>query len=81
MTNMITVAFAADQTRIVSFLVTHEGTSRAYPELGIPDGHHPLTHHRNQEDLMEKVAQINTYHVRQFAAGQRQQFDAVVEHG
>ena len=67
MTNMVTVAFQADQTRVVTFLVTREGTSRAYPEIGIPDGHHPLTHHRNQLPLMEKVAQINTFHVRQFA--------------
>lgn len=67
MTNMLTVAFQADLTRVVTFLVTHEGTSRAYREIGIPDGHHPLTHHRNQPELMEKVAQINTYHVQQFA--------------
>lgn len=68
MTDMMTIAFQADQTRIMTFLVTHEGTSRAYRELGISDGHHPLTHHRNQEDYMEKVVQINTYHVQQFAA-------------
>jgi Protein of unknown function (DUF1552) len=67
MTSMMTVAFQADLTRVVTFLVTHEGTSRAYREIGIPDGHHPLTHHRNQPALMEKVAQINTYHVQQFA--------------
>lgn len=67
MTNMITVAFQADLTRVVTFLVTHEGTSRAYREIGIPDGHHPLTHHRNQLPLMEKVSQINTYHMVQFA--------------
>jgi hypothetical protein len=67
MTNMMTVAFQADQTRVITFLMTREGTSRAYPEIGIPDGHHPLTHHRNQAPLMEKVASINTYHMRQFA--------------
>jgi Protein of unknown function (DUF1552) len=67
MTSMMTVAFQADLTRVATFLVTHEGTSRAYREIGIPDGHHPLTHHRNQPALMEKVAQINTYHVQQFA--------------
>jgi hypothetical protein len=67
MTDMITVAFQADMTRVVTFLVTHEGTSRAYREIGIPDGHHPLTHHRNQADLIEKVAQINVYHMTQFA--------------
>jgi hypothetical protein len=67
MTDMMTIAFQADLTRVMTFLVTHEGTSRAYRELGISDGHHPLTHHRNQEDLVEKVTQINTYHVTQFA--------------
>ncbi len=67
MTDMMTVAFQADMTRIITFLVTHEGTSRAYREIGISDGHHPLTHHRNMPDLMEKVAQINCYHLQQFA--------------
>lgn len=67
MTDMITVAFQADLTRVVSFLVTREGTSRAYREIGISDGHHPLTHHRNQVELMDKVAEINLYHVQQFA--------------
>ncbi len=67
MTDMITIAFQADLTRVVSFLVTREGSSRAYREIGIPDGHHPLTHHRNQVELMDKVAQINTYHMQQFA--------------
>ena len=67
MTDMITVAFQADMTRVVTFIVTREGTSRAYRELGIPDGHHPLTHHRNDPPTMEKVAQINTYHTEQFA--------------
>jgi len=67
MTDMMTIAFQADLTRVMTFLVTHEGTSRAYRELGISDGHHPLTHHRNQEDYIEKVVQINTYHMKQFA--------------
>ena len=67
MTDMITVAFQADLTRVLTFLVTREGTSRAYREIGIPDGHHPLTHHRNDPAMMEKVAQINTYHTQQFA--------------
>jgi hypothetical protein len=67
MTDMMTIAFQADLTRVMTFLVTHEGTSRAYREIGIADGHHPLTHHRNQPDLMEKVARINCYHMLQFA--------------
>ena len=67
MTDMITVAFQADLTRVVTFLVTREGTSRAYREIGIPDGHHPLTHHRNQLEMMDKVAKINQYQMEQFA--------------
>ena len=67
MTDMITVAFQADLSRVVTFLVTREGSSRAYREIGIPDGHHPLTHHMGKTDLIEKVTQINTYHMTQFA--------------
>lgn len=68
MTDMLTVALQSDMTRVFTFLMTREGTSRPYREIGISDGHHPLTHHRNQQDWIEKVIQINTYHVTQFAA-------------
>ncbi len=67
MTDMLTVAMQADLSRVFTFLVTREGSSRSYRELGIADGHHPLTHHMNKPELMEKVSQINTYHVKQFA--------------
>src|SRR5205807_7942740 len=67
MTDMVTIAFQADLTRVLTFLVTREGTSRAYREIDIPDGHHPLTHHQGKPELMEKVRQINAYHVQQFA--------------
>ncbi|HXS97426.1 MAG TPA: DUF1552 domain-containing protein [Candidatus Limnocylindrales bacterium] len=67
MSSMVAIAFQADLTRIVTFLMTNEGTSRPYRELNIPDGHHPLTHHRGQAELMEKVRRINEYHVQQFA--------------
>jgi hypothetical protein len=69
MTDMITIAFQADLTRVLTFLMTREGTSRSYRELGIPDGHHPLTHHQGKPELMEKVRQINEYHTAQFATG------------
>lgn len=67
MTDMITVAFQADMSRVVTFLVTREGTSRPYREIGIPDGHHPLTHHMNKTELLDKVTRINEYHMVQFA--------------
>jgi hypothetical protein len=67
MTDMLTVALQADLSRVFTFLVTREGSSRPYREISIGDGHHPLTHHRNQADMIEKVVEINTYHVTQFA--------------
>jgi hypothetical protein len=48
-------------------MFAREGSMRVYPELNIPDPHHPLTHHRNNQEWIEKVAQINTYHVSLFA--------------
>jgi hypothetical protein len=67
MTDMITIAFQADLTRVVTFLMTREGTSRPYRELDIADGHHPCTHHQNKPELIEKVTRINAYHVKQVA--------------
>lgn len=67
MTDMLTIAFQADLTRVVTFLITREGTNRAYREIGIPDGHHPLTHHKRNPELMEKVTRINEYHTQQLA--------------
>jgi hypothetical protein len=67
MSDMLLIAFQADLTRVATFLMTREGTSRAYREIGISDGHHPCTHHQNKPDLMEKVTQINEYHTAQLA--------------
>jgi len=67
MSDMLAIAFQADLTRVATFLMTHEGTSRSYREIGIPDGHHPCTHHQGKPDLMEKVTQINEYHTKQVA--------------
>jgi hypothetical protein len=67
MSDMITIAFRADLTRVLTFMMTREGTSRAYREIGISDGHHPCTHHMGKPDLMAKVTQINEYHTTQLA--------------
>ncbi len=67
MTDMLTVAMQADMSRVFTFLVTREGSSRPYREIGIPDGHHPLTHHQNRPERMEKVVKINHYHAEQLA--------------
>jgi hypothetical protein len=68
LTDMLTVAFQADLTRVSTFMITREGTSRAYREIGISDGHHPLTHHGGRVDSLAKVTRINEYHASLFAA-------------
>jgi hypothetical protein len=61
------VAFQTDLTRVSTMMVGREGSLRVYPEIGIPDPHHPLTHHRNNPDWVEKVKRINTLHTELFA--------------
>lgn len=61
------IAFQTDLTRVSTMMVGHEGSMRTYPEINISDSHHPLTHHRNNPEFIEKVAQINTLHTELFA--------------
>jgi hypothetical protein len=67
MFDLLAVAFQADLTRIATFMLAREGSTRAYREIGISDAHHPLTHHRGNPEMIAKVAQINRYHVERFA--------------
>lgn len=61
------LAFQADLTRVSTMMLGREGSVRTYPEIGVPDPHHPLTHHRGHPDFIEKVAKINSFHVQLFA--------------
>src|SRR5207237_7247828 len=61
------IAFRADLTRVSTMMLGREGSVRTYPEIGVPDPHHPLTHHRGHPDFIEKVTKINCYHVELFA--------------
>jgi hypothetical protein len=67
MYEVMALAFQTDSTRIATFIVAHDGSNRPYPNIGIRDGHHDLSHHRNDEEKKKKLAQINRYHVRQFS--------------
>jgi hypothetical protein len=68
MTDMLYIAFKADVTRVATVMVGREGSNRPYPEIGIPDSHHPITHHQKNPVLLDKITAINTYHVKLFAA-------------
>jgi hypothetical protein len=67
MFDLMTVAFQTDSTRIATFMIGREGSNRTYREIGVPDPHHGISHHRNNAALIEKLAQINRYHMEQFA--------------
>jgi hypothetical protein len=61
------LAFQADVTRVITFQLARETSNRTYPEIGVSDPHHPLTHHGNDPKKIEKVARINRFHVSLFA--------------
>ena len=56
------LAYQADLTRVVTFMMSREFSSRTYPEIGVPEAHHPTSHHRNDPDKIAKLARINAYH-------------------
>jgi hypothetical protein len=67
MFDLLTLAFQTDSTRIASLILAADGTNRAFPQIGIPEGHHYCSHHRGQKELMDKVAVIDQYYMQHFA--------------
>jgi hypothetical protein len=61
------LAFQTDSTRVITMMMGREGSLRTYPEIGVPDPHHPLTHHRGNPEWIEKVTKVNTMHMELFA--------------
>src|SRR5579863_2456375 len=61
------IAFQADISRVVSFMLARELSTRTYPQIGVPDGHHPVSHHQNDPAKKEQQAKINIYHMEMFA--------------
>ena len=61
------LAFQADITRVVTFQLARELNNRTYPEIGVPDPHHPTSHHGNDPEKLAKIAKINAFHVSLFA--------------
>ncbi len=61
------LALQGDITRVITFQLARETSNRTYPEIGVPDAHHPLTHHGNDPEKIARVARINQFHVSLFA--------------
>ena len=56
------LAYQADLTRVITFMVSREYSGRTYPEIGVSEAHHPISHHQNDPDKLAKLTKINTYH-------------------
>jgi hypothetical protein len=61
------MAFQSDLTRVISFMIGKEQSARPYPQIGVPEAHHPLSHHNNVPELVERMSKINRYHAQLFA--------------
>ena len=61
------IALQTDSTRVITMMMGREGSMRTYPEIGVPDPHHPLTHHRGNTEWIERVTKVNELHMSLFA--------------
>jgi len=61
------LALRTDLTRVISFMLSKEQSARPYPQIGVADAHHPLSHHNDDPALVEKMSKINRYHVELFS--------------
>jgi hypothetical protein len=67
MMDLLALAYQTDMTRISTFMMGREVSARAYPEIGVPDSHHPLSHHQDEPAKLDRLHKINEYHFQQFA--------------
>ena len=63
MFDLLLLAYQTDLTRVSTYMLAREISGRTYPEIGVPDSHHPTSHHRNDPSLYEKIAKINEFHL------------------
>ena len=61
------LAFQTDSTRISTFLLAHDGSNRSFPDIGVPDAHHGISHHQRDPEKLEKIARIDEFYSAQFA--------------
>jgi len=63
MMDLQVLAYQTDMTRVITFMMSKDITNRTYPEIGVRDPHHPLSHHQNKPESLEKLAKINVFHI------------------
>jgi hypothetical protein len=68
MFDLMALAFQTDLTRVCTFMIGREQSTRTYPEIGVPEPHHPVSHHQQRPEYLEKLARINIFHMKMFAS-------------
>ncbi len=66
MFDIMTLSFQTDSTRVATFMIGNAGSNRSYPEVGVKDGHHQISHHKNEGKKIERLTKIDKYLVQQF---------------
>jgi hypothetical protein len=66
MMDLLAMAFQTDLTRVATFMLAREVSNRAYPEIGVSDSHHPVSHHQEDPAKLERLGKVNEYQFRQF---------------
>ncbi|MGH7973654.1 MAG: DUF1552 domain-containing protein, partial [Limisphaerales bacterium] len=67
MFDMLVLAFQTDSTRVATLLLAHDGSNRSFSDIGVPEGHHELSHHFQDPEKIRKVAEIDLWYVKQLA--------------
>ena len=67
MLDLQVLAFQSDLTRVISFMIGKEQSARPYPQIGVPEAHHPLSHHNDVPELIAHMSKINRYHTQLFS--------------
>jgi hypothetical protein len=67
MYDLMLLAFQTDSTRIATFMLAHDGSNRPFPQIGVSEGHHSLTHEQEQEEVCQKIAKIDLWYMQKFA--------------
>lgn len=66
MFDLLALAFQTDSTRIATFMLAHDGSNRSFSEIGVPEGHHSISHHQRNPDKLTKIASIDRFYLKQF---------------
>lgn len=66
MMDLMVLAYQTDSTRVITFMLAHDGSNRAFPELGVPEAHHQLSHHRNLPEWLAKLSIIDRFYTAAF---------------